>query len=832
MKKILLLLLVAFTLTLTVPAIGYAAPTAEPAAAPTAATADKAKDADKPTPLECPANTTKLNETQCISKEAGYKCPGGFVEKEKQGGKTVCEVGTSKEDILSKAQQEDFQKRLSVILAVQAFLNRLLWPVLVMIGGLLDNSLLFGSGMEPRLREIWIPIRNLVNIMFVIILVGIALYNILGIGDDGGNYSLKSALPRIVVGIIAVNFSFLGMKVMLDAVTVMTTAIFALPGQVSDGLEEIVNSDDPQDQEVIRRFCLKLKDKKINDETPTETQIKKDNLAIKRIVAKKYATKYSKKITAASTEADINSAMESLPTDAKANYDKDLTSGVSNQFCAGTVLTPRGKAFLSRYNSRNAALAMALNMSKIVFYEDIEISTINLRQLFTNTLFSVILYLVYAASFLALFIVLLARMVVLWIAVAISPVFVIALALPFVKEQLSGFDEIQSEFIQNLIAPITIGLSMTIGWIMLRGVQSLDRFDTGSSLNLDPTNGFPVEGLNTLQDLIVAVGVIAVVWVAVFAAANKTIAKGATEWMKGGLQTAGTWLVKTPLKNMPGVAVQIPGEEGKTEVTMPQLAEAITSIGEDDYTKRREFIEKLRGGKVTPPLRSLNQAPYNNDPNEARKMLKTYEDKIRRGDDDAYEAIKQFNGSKAFKLLEPNERGAITEIAEAGNSKKKRKDGAEKLFKQETKTSKSGKLDGNNAVAPTAPPDPSEVKIDPATATYGGKNVGEMEKDNANVVSAIKAQTQAIVDKLKAGGATEQDMTDLVRGYNIEGKRPKASEVRQFMNESKIGDKNAYEVLTGILNEAKIKTALGETQAPPAAPPTPPEPGPPPAETP
>lgn len=34
--------------------------------------------------------------------------------------------------------------RLNTMLHVQKFLNKLLWPVLYMIGGLMDNSLLFG----------------------------------------------------------------------------------------------------------------------------------------------------------------------------------------------------------------------------------------------------------------------------------------------------------------------------------------------------------------------------------------------------------------------------------------------------------------------------------------------------------------------------------------------------------------------------------------------------------------------------------------------------------------------------------------------------------------
>ena len=39
-----------------------------------------------------------------------------------------------------------------------------LWPVLIMTGSLLDNDLIFGGAMGERLLDIWVQIRNLVNI--------------------------------------------------------------------------------------------------------------------------------------------------------------------------------------------------------------------------------------------------------------------------------------------------------------------------------------------------------------------------------------------------------------------------------------------------------------------------------------------------------------------------------------------------------------------------------------------------------------------------------------------------------------------------------------------
>lgn len=109
-----------------------------------------------------------------------------------------------------------------------------LWPVIMMIGSLLDNDLIFGGAMGEKLLAIWVQIRNLVNIAFVLLLLAIAVYNVLGLGEEGGGMPLgfKAILPKFVLALVAVNFSFLAFKVVLDFTNVLTGAVFALPATV------------------------------------------------------------------------------------------------------------------------------------------------------------------------------------------------------------------------------------------------------------------------------------------------------------------------------------------------------------------------------------------------------------------------------------------------------------------------------------------------------------------------------------------------------------------------------------------------------------------------
>ena len=98
----------------------------------------------------------------------------------------------------------------------------------------MDTDMILGPGMEERLKGIWIPVRDLVNIGFVLVLLVVAFYNVLGIGGGEGDLALKTALPKIVLGLVLVNFTFIGGKVILDFVNVATTAAFALPEMAGD----------------------------------------------------------------------------------------------------------------------------------------------------------------------------------------------------------------------------------------------------------------------------------------------------------------------------------------------------------------------------------------------------------------------------------------------------------------------------------------------------------------------------------------------------------------------------------------------------------------------
>jgi hypothetical protein len=462
-------------------------------------------------------------------------------------------------------------ERIDAVLEIQSFLSQAIWPVLYMIGGLMDNNLLFGAGMAQTLQDIWIPIRNLVNIFFVVALVGIALYNITGLGEDGGAYAIKAALPQIIIGIIAVNFSFLGIKVALDVVNVVSTAIFALPAQLDLG--DVTLSPETQ-----KEFCIGLSGYKKSDfATPAELETKdtatKLNEGAKNEYTKRMASMYGIKVVTDDTASSLLGKVDasSLTAEQKAKFKAEVAPDPDGKntigyhpICDGIKLAKKGNEYFGKLTQSNVAAAMAVNMMKIPFISNLDTTNLktvdDVSKIAINVIFGLVMFILFSASFVALLIVLLARLVVMWISIALSPIIIVTMAVPALKEQLSAVSKISEQFTKHLFVPIPIAFALSIGWIMLRTVSKTN-LQNVLVQGTDVSMGVPIVGLSTLQDLVVAVGCVAIIWMGVFEAAEGTIAGTVTGTMKGWLKSAGTLIGTLPFKHLPIIPIGAKGNK-------------------------------------------------------------------------------------------------------------------------------------------------------------------------------------------------------------------------------------------------------------------------------
>lgn len=527
--------------------------------------------------------------------------------------------------------------------------QKAIWPVVIMVGGLLDNSLLFGKGMEQTLLDIWVPVRNMVNIIVVVVLVGIALYNVLGIGGDEGSYTIKKMLPNLIIGIIAINFSFVGIKVFLDAINVMTTAIFALPTEV--GAVNIKFAMDSNSPDICAGYSgLSGAEMKEPIENPNN-MIENWTFGISRRKATFYAESYSSlcqgdnnykpeltaamnecagKTTKALTDECITPALQGLigsgctqfkQTDAdqiKTNFDKNEENGI----CLATngKINPK---FFEQYGRHNAALVLAVTMGKIAELPKIDFKSVtDIKNMAIGTVFTVLMYIVYVISFIALGIVLMGRIVVLWISIALSPIILLLMFVPTVKEKAGGLKKITDEFVRNAIAPLIIAIPLSVGFIMLSAVKhNIGGNNIGETTGLAISTGIPVAGMNTLESLIAMCGTLALIWIGVFEAAENTIAGSVTGAIKGFGQKIGGYLLQKPLEHFP--LAPIKGLEGQ-KLTLRDVFSAASHIrlpGEGTSTAGGQAILNKVGWGGTVGSNNISDLSIQTDVNQALGTL-------------------------------------------------------------------------------------------------------------------------------------------------------------------------------------------------------------------
>lgn len=426
-------------------------------------------------------------------------------------------------------------------------LNTFLWPFLLVIGELMDSDLIIGPGMEERLLGIWVQVRNLVNIGFVVMLLIIAMYNVVGVGGGEGNLALKTALPKLVLGLILVNFTFLGGKVLIDVSNVATTAAFALPEVVDDF--DFANTT----AEFSKRVCKKEDGTLWGEEEkglPISTQL--------------FCELKDKEYT-----GNLNELME-------ATYFKQL-------------------------NANNVGIVMAVNMGALESLALLKPEAIkDFSDLLINGLFSVVMYVLFAASYITLGLVLLARIVVLWVALALSPVIVLFYVVPQIKEAAGSNLDIMEKVTKHLLAPIIIGVVLTIGFLMISAMAGLgDSFqefakaESGEMMAAD----FLISGVEDMEKFIIAIATIMIIWTGVFAAAEGTYASVATNYIKGLGEKVGTALAKAPLY---ATSIPIVTRDG-TKSTSPMAALGLLNKGLDAVNYGSDQGAKDLGEKILPP---------------------------------------------------------------------------------------------------------------------------------------------------------------------------------------------------------------------------------------
>lgn len=433
-------------------------------------------------------------------------------------------------------------------------LNMILWPLLLIIGDLMSNDLIIGPGMEERLLSIWQQIRNLVNIAFVLVLLIMAFYNVSGFAKDG-NFALKTGLPKLIIGLILVNFTFLGGKLVLDLSNMATSAVFSLPELAAGGTGAFDFNENITTLE--ENLCIKGNKE---DGTFFDKAVDGKNIpALTQMFCEQEDGKYS-----------------------------------------GQLSAVQKTRFFQSLNTNNIGLIIAVNMGHLedLKYADGAVTTIS--DLAINLLFSLAMFVVFAVSYIVLALVLVARIAILWIAMAFSPVIVLFYVVPELKAGAGKAGNVSEQVLTHILAPIKIGIVLTVGFMMLDAMygtvgSSFNSAIGKSSLSTISDGALLITGIADLQRLLIAITSIVVLWKAIFSAVDGTIAASMIEKVKGAVESTGSTALSY-LKYTPLAPISVKNAKGENETmnlslgNLGRIASDFKNDFENSQTKKAKDI--------------------------------------------------------------------------------------------------------------------------------------------------------------------------------------------------------------------------------------------------
>ncbi len=114
---------------------------------------------------------------------------------------------------------------------VIAFVSFLYVPFSMLASWLISPDWTFGDfmGLRPTLHNLWVFVSNTVYVIFAAMLIVVAIANIFGQSDS---YAIKKMLPRFIIAVIMVPFTWWMVSATLSVSSYMTALAVRMPADI------------------------------------------------------------------------------------------------------------------------------------------------------------------------------------------------------------------------------------------------------------------------------------------------------------------------------------------------------------------------------------------------------------------------------------------------------------------------------------------------------------------------------------------------------------------------------------------------------------------------
>jgi len=360
------------------------------------------------------------------------------------------------------------------------------------IGDVMGNSFVMGdmyatgaAGNDQKsvgelLHAVWMIFRDIMNYIFILILVFIAFMNVIPKGG-GGKFKIGDLLPKLVMAIVVINFTWFGAQVILDASTIATHVIYGIPDEIAKSYPE------------AKIDKCEMIEKKIQNENKKDTIVKVPGQGCMVVAGQIYFDKdHAPK---SGTQADPNNLNKDPTTQAKF---KDIDPGKIIDY--GTVVLGWGDFDKSKFKDGSIAQFFAFNIMQIQNLPMVVPGeNVGWSALFINSLAALILMILVLVIFFSLFVALVARVVILWVNIILSPFMGLLMFKDDFGISTGGADDYigLNVFVKNAFLPAMMGIPLVLGFIIINTGQTYHFLGYDASGATDIANSTATASNNT-----------------------------------------------------------------------------------------------------------------------------------------------------------------------------------------------------------------------------------------------------------------------------------------------------------------------------------------------
>lgn len=127
---------------------------------------------------------------------------------------------------------------ISVLNTLVALISLIYVPFSMLSSWLLSPDWTFGDfiHLRPVLHSLWVFVSNTVYVVFAVMLIVVAIANIFGQSDS---YAIKKMLPRFIIGVIMVPFTWWVVSASLSVSSYLTALTLRMPADIMNANSEI-----------------------------------------------------------------------------------------------------------------------------------------------------------------------------------------------------------------------------------------------------------------------------------------------------------------------------------------------------------------------------------------------------------------------------------------------------------------------------------------------------------------------------------------------------------------------------------------------------------------